>query len=144
MSDVIRALAALLTERDGLDPSDRYTEMLRVAKVGEEYGELMQAVIAYHGTNPRKPTGPLKNVITELCDVALSAKIALESFGCDSEFELAHRAREILERLEPPACGAPEPLTARRTEAASGCRLKTGHDGPHACNGRFWLTGALS
>ena len=59
----------------------------------------MQALIAYHHANPRKPAGSLDDVIKELCDVALTAKVAIENFGRDAEEELALRERAVLGRL---------------------------------------------
>lgn len=92
-------IAARLRDLDGLDQSSRYAEMMRVAKVAEETGEAMEAVIAYHNVNPRKGRGSIDNVIKELCDVALTAKVAVESFGFSAELELEKREREVLERL---------------------------------------------
>lgn len=98
-----RQIARVLSDLDGLDQRDRYTEALRVAKIVEEAGEAMQALIAYHHTNPRKPSGSIEDVIKELCDVALTAKVAVESFGFDAEAELRRREDVVLSRL--PALG---------------------------------------
>ena len=92
-------IAARLSELDGLDQRSRYTEILRVAKITEEAGEAMEAVIAYHNANPRKNHGTIVDVIKELCDVALTAKIAIESFGFDANTELGAREAEVLARL---------------------------------------------
>lgn len=50
----------------------------RVTKGGEEAGEVQDALRAYFGENPRKPRGPLEDVLKELADEAASALGALE------------------------------------------------------------------
>lgn len=92
-------IAHALADRDRTFYGGQYVELLRVAKLAEESGEAMQALIAYHHANPRKPAGSLDDVIKELCDVALTAKVAIENFGRDAEEELALRERAVLGRL---------------------------------------------
>ena len=51
----------------------------RVTKVAEEAGEVVAAMIALTGQNPRKPaSGSLADVEAELLDVAVSALAAVE------------------------------------------------------------------
>lgn len=51
----------------------------RVTKVAEESGEVVAALIALTGQNPRKPAdGSLADVEKELLDVALTALAAVE------------------------------------------------------------------
>lgn len=51
----------------------------RVAKIGEEFGEVMEAFIGYTGQNPRKGvTHTVFNVVDELLDVAVTALGAVE------------------------------------------------------------------
>lgn len=106
-----RTLAAQIADQlsamDGLDRRDRYVEVLRIAKVTEEAGEAMEALIAYHNVNPRKPAGPIEDVIKELCDVALTAKVAIENFGFDAVDELIHREAAVLARLREKAATSP-------------------------------------
>ena len=53
----------------------------RVAKVNEEAGEAIQALIALTGQNPRKGvTGTLGELLDELADTALSAIYAIQHF----------------------------------------------------------------
>lgn len=53
----------------------------RLAKVGEEFGEAIQAFIGYTNQNPRKGYYATKDaVIKELLDVALTALAAVEHF----------------------------------------------------------------
>jgi hypothetical protein len=52
----------------------------RTAKVAEEYGEVVAAIIGHLGQNPRKGrTHNLDDVVTELLDVAVTALGAVES-----------------------------------------------------------------
>lgn len=52
----------------------------RCGKIGEEYGEVVEALIALGGQNPRKPARPDAeyDVIDELLDVAVTAVGAVE------------------------------------------------------------------
>lgn len=73
-----RAFSAYL---DSTYPADLCTEARlwrRVTKVDEETGEVQQALRAYLGENPRKPRGPVEDLIKELADVAACALGALE------------------------------------------------------------------
>jgi NTP pyrophosphatase (non-canonical NTP hydrolase) len=92
-------IADRLTELDGLDRGDRYTQMMRVTKLAEEVGEVAEALIAYHGVNPRKEPGSLADVLKELSDVAVAAKVSIENFGVDSDAAVAAREQQVLERL---------------------------------------------
>lgn len=93
---------------DGLDNASKHVEAIRVGKCAEEVGEAMQALIAYHHVNPRKPAGPRSEVIKELCDVALTAKVAIWSFGDDAESKLAEREAAILSRLRAASTSMPQ------------------------------------
>lgn len=54
----------------------------RIAKVGEEFGEVIAAYIGATDQNPRKGiTHSLDDVTKELLDVALAALCAVESLG---------------------------------------------------------------
>ncbi|WP_433855142.1 MazG-like family protein [Streptomyces kronopolitis] len=58
--------------------SDHETAM-RLMKLTEEAGEVMQAYIGLQGQNPRKgQTHTADDVAAELCDVILTAAVALE------------------------------------------------------------------
>lgn len=74
----------------------------RVAKVGEEAGEVIDAFIGITGQNPRKGEyGDLGDLFTELADLALTGLYAIQHFTKDSELTLkillsravAHRER---------------------------------------------------
>jgi hypothetical protein len=75
------AVAALYAHdrAQGIDPERG--RMLRILKIGEEYGELAQAVIGECGQNPRKGrTHTVEDIRAELRDVVLAAMIALVSW----------------------------------------------------------------
>lgn len=65
--------------------------LLRILKLSEEVGEVAEAVIGATGQNPRKGvTHTWDDVQSELCDVAITALIALRT--------LTPQAREVFER----------------------------------------------
>lgn len=58
-----------------------YQDAMRVLKVSEEAGEAAQAYFGWTGQNPRKGvTHTREDVARELCDVILTAAVALHSF----------------------------------------------------------------
>lgn len=67
-----------------LDRSNEATgeeSAMRVMKIGEEYGEAVQAYIGMRGQNPRKGvTHTLDQLLDELADVALTALCAIQHF----------------------------------------------------------------
>lgn len=74
-----------------------YILYARTAKLMEECGEVMEAVIGYTGDNPRKGKHKgLLDIQTELCDVILTAMCALHTVTKDNEAE----ARMINDRIE--------------------------------------------
>jgi hypothetical protein len=81
----VTGTAALLAELSAwIDQAVPGTETERLwgrtAKVAEEYGEVVAAIIGYLGQNPRKGrTNGLDEVIVELLDVATAALGAVES-----------------------------------------------------------------
>lgn len=81
--DAAARLAALSTWVDSHPPNrDRDPEAQlwgRCAKVAEESGEVVQALIAATRQNPRKPqSGCVDDVVKELLDVAVTALGAVE------------------------------------------------------------------
>lgn len=77
---------------DHLDAAvaDRYKDQplaqdwARVAKVTEEAGEAIDALIGLTGQNPRKGEyGTFDDLVNELCDVALTGLYALQHFTKD-------------------------------------------------------------
>jgi NTP pyrophosphatase (non-canonical NTP hydrolase) len=65
--------------------------LLRVLKLSEEVGEVAEAIIGATGQNPRKGvTHSWEDVQAELCDVAVTALVALRT--------LTPQAREVFDR----------------------------------------------
>ncbi|PKW07479.1 MazG nucleotide pyrophosphohydrolase domain-containing protein [Streptomyces sp. 1222.5] len=60
--------------------------LLRILKLSEEVGEVAEAVIGATGQNPRKgTTHTWDDVRSELCDVAITALVALRTLTPDAE-----------------------------------------------------------
>ena len=79
---------------------DLNRDALRIMKVGEEFGEAIQAWIGYTGQNPRKGvTHSLADVRDELADVAITALVAIESLGYNAQATLDERLAEVLTRV---------------------------------------------
>ena len=78
--------------------------LLRMLKLTEEVGEVAQAVIGATGQNPRKgTTHTWDDVQAELCDVVLTAMVALRTLTPDAqEVFTAH-----LERVRERSLGGP-------------------------------------
>lgn len=73
--------------------------LLRLMKLSEEVGEVNQAVAGVLGTNPRKgTTHTWDDVHTELCDVILTAMVALATLTPDARKTFAQRLDHITER----------------------------------------------
>jgi len=74
----------------------------RVAKVGEEHGEAIAALIGATGQNPRKGvTHGMVDVEEELLDVALSALCAVEHLNGNNGVSMkafAYKVAEVFER----------------------------------------------
>jgi hypothetical protein len=71
-------IATILNARNGLSEHEIAQRLL---KVSEEAGEAARAYIGATGQNPRKGTTHTRtDVANELCDVIISAAVALHSF----------------------------------------------------------------
>ncbi|MEU1279645.1 MazG-like family protein [Streptomyces sp. NPDC005805] len=79
--------------------------LLRVIKIGEEFGEVVEAVHGAMGANPRKGAShSWEDVHSELCDVIVTAMVALASLTPDAPGVLEARLRELVARTgAPPA-----------------------------------------
>ncbi|WHX19324.1 MazG-like family protein [Streptomyces malaysiensis subsp. malaysiensis] len=96
----VRAIVARLDTANGTDPDEI---AMRLLKVTEEAGEVAQAYIGMQGQNPRKGTTHTRgDVAVELCDVILSAMVALHSFDDAPAQLLTIAARQTAERLHRP------------------------------------------
>jgi NTP pyrophosphatase (non-canonical NTP hydrolase) len=81
---------------DANRPADgREGLLLRIIKLSEEVGEVAEAVIGATGQNPRKgTTHTWDDVQSELCDVAVTALVALRTLTPDArEVFTDHLAR---------------------------------------------------
>lgn len=75
----------------------------RIAKIGEEMGEVVNAFILLTGQNPRKPkSGTMDDVTGELADVAYTAILAMLHFTKNKEHVgaiLVDKARALSARM---------------------------------------------
>ncbi|MEO3767303.1 MazG-like family protein [Streptomyces sp. B8F3] len=77
----------------------RTGRLLRILKIGEEYGEVAGAVHGLLGSNPRKgKTHTIDDVCEELCDVIVTSMVALASISDDADQVFTRRLREIAHR----------------------------------------------
>ncbi|MFI1026988.1 MazG-like family protein [Streptomyces sp. NPDC020951] len=73
--------------------------LLRVLKLSEEVGEVAQAVIGATGQNPRKGVSHTwDDVQAELCDVVITALVALRTLTPDPEAVFARHLARVAER----------------------------------------------
>lgn len=99
----VDAFSAML---DGTYPTDAPPDLVhwwRCAKVAEESGEVIQALLAAAGENPRKARGDLAAVEKELLDVAFAALGAIAHLhgneGSEVVTRLLNHARTTERRL---------------------------------------------
>lgn len=65
----------------GISEHEKSTVELRLMKIGEEFGEVVQAYIGTQGANKRKGyTHSNLDVATELADVVITAMTAMHDF----------------------------------------------------------------
>ena len=73
--------------------------LLRIMKITEESGEVAQAVIGVLGQNPRKGiTHTWDDVTAELCDVILTAMVALTTMNPHSRKIFAEHLDRVADR----------------------------------------------
>lgn len=73
--------------------------LLRVLKISEEAGEVAEAVHGVMGSNPRKGASHTwEDVQEELCDVILTAMVALATLTPDAQKVFEERLSRIAER----------------------------------------------
>ncbi|MFJ6661020.1 MazG-like family protein [Streptomyces sp. NPDC091377] len=78
---------------------DRADLLLRLLKLQEEVGEVAQAAIGAIGQNPRKGvTHTWDDVGAELCDVAITALVALRSLTPDAPAVFAGHLERVRTR----------------------------------------------
>ncbi|MFI2435717.1 MazG-like family protein [Streptomyces sp. NPDC018693] len=77
----------------------RESLLLRMLKLSEEVGEAAQAVIGATGQNPRKGTSHTwDDVRGELCDVVITALVALRTLSPEPREVLARHLARVAER----------------------------------------------
>jgi NTP pyrophosphatase (non-canonical NTP hydrolase) len=104
-----RTIADLVAWLDECNGRDRHETAMRLMKITEEAGEAFQAYIGLVGQNPRKGvTHSRSDVADELCDVILTAAIALHLFADDPAATFAAKLRQVAERA-----GRPVPAEER-------------------------------
>ncbi|GAA3396235.1 MazG-like family protein [Streptomyces roseoviridis] len=103
MTDTWPTIARLqewLTAHQDLPPEQEI--LLRVLKLSEEVGETAQAVIGATGQNPRKGRSHTwRDVEAELCDVVITAMVALRTLNPDAAEVFAGHLRRVAERSLP-------------------------------------------
>lgn len=76
--------------------------LLRVLKIGEEYGEVAEALHGVMGTNPRKGASHTwQDVEKELSDVIVTAMVALATLTPDAGKVLDERLQHLVDRVIP-------------------------------------------
>ncbi|WP_406009291.1 MazG-like family protein [Streptomyces sp. NBC_00637] len=89
--------------------------LLRVLKLSEEVGEVAQAVIGATGQNPRKGVSHTwEDVQGELCDVAITALVALRTLTPEAEAVFAGQLARVAERSVGPTAGRVADRSAQR------------------------------
>lgn len=112
----IQRLVAWLDDQNG---SGEQEITLRLLKLTEEAGEVAQAWIGVTGQNPRKGrTHSSSDVADELCDVMVTAAVALASLVPDPAAVLDAKLAKIAARsgVSPSSAGPLPPALADRTE----------------------------
>jgi hypothetical protein len=100
----IDSLTHWLNNANGSNPQEI---SLRIMKIGEEFGEVISAHIGVTGQNPRKGVyGSTSDVQKELCDVIVTAMVALNSMTDDpavSRGLFASHMTHLLSRIQSPS-----------------------------------------
>ncbi|UYQ61803.1 MazG-like family protein [Streptomyces peucetius] len=93
----VERLHAWLRESNTYPPEQEV--LLRVLKLSEEVGEVAQAVIGAKGQNPRKgTTHSWQDVESELCDVIITAMVALRTLTPDAAGTFTSRLDHVVNR----------------------------------------------
>jgi NTP pyrophosphatase (non-canonical NTP hydrolase) len=116
-ADLWSGIDDLWTWLDRIDPLDGKEGMLLcMLKLSEEVGEVAQAVIGVTGQNPRKGvTHTWDDVQGELCDVVITALVALRTLTPDTQQVFTRHLARVMERsLGPSAVVHPQDLPTPR------------------------------
>lgn len=94
-------IAELVAWLDRSNGRDDHELTLRILKIGEEFGEVVQARIGQLGQNPRKgSTHTRQDLAGELCDVIVTAMVALGSVVDDPQQVFEAKLRKIRDRVD--------------------------------------------
>lgn len=101
--DQITRIRTWLDEEAG-EQTEKERRLLRVLKIGEEFGEVSEALHGALGANPRKGMShSWEDVRKELVDVAVTTFVALSTLTPDGEEEFDARLKHLVDRVIPPA-----------------------------------------
>lgn len=93
-------IAELVAWLDHSNGRDDHELTLRIMKIGEEFGEAVQARIGELGQNPRKPASHTRDDLAdELCDVIVTAMVALGSVVDNPQGMFEAKLRKISDRV---------------------------------------------
>ncbi|MBO1333201.1 MazG-like family protein [Streptomyces sp. VRA16 Mangrove soil] len=93
----VERLRAWLDGNNRLPPQEAL--LLRVLKLSEEVGEVAEAVIGAVGQNPRKGVSHTwQDVESELCDVIVTALVALGTLNPDARTALTTHVARVADR----------------------------------------------
>ncbi|MFH8727585.1 MazG-like family protein [Streptomyces termitum] len=110
-----------LAAHQDLPPSQEI--LLRVLKLSEEVGEAAQAVIGATGQNPRKGVSHTwRDVEAELCDVVITAMVALRTLTPDAPEVFAAHLRRVAARMEESTPRGAEPASRSGAVLTEGAR----------------------
>ncbi|WP_455360524.1 MazG-like family protein [Streptomyces sp. SYSU K21746] len=95
--ETVGHLVAWLDENSPVPPQTE--KLMRVLKLSEEVGEVAEAVMGATACNPRKGNSHTwEDVQSELCDVVLTAMVALRTLTPDAERVFAERLDHVAGR----------------------------------------------
>jgi hypothetical protein len=110
--DLFADIAAINAWIERANGESEHESIMRVMKIGEEFGEAVSAYIGMTGQNPRKGiTHNKSDLLMELADVAITALCAMEHFTGNSTITkgfLASKISGIIARANIPPI--PEPV----------------------------------
>ncbi|MBN6054545.1 MazG-like family protein, partial [Nonomuraea sp. RK-328] len=94
-------IAELVAWLDRSNGRDDHEVTLRIMKIGEEFGEVVQARIGQLGQNPRKPAShTTQDLADELCDVIVTAMVTLGSVVEDPQQTFEAKLKRIRDRVD--------------------------------------------
>ncbi|WP_330334405.1 MazG-like family protein [Streptomyces sp. NBC_00536] len=99
--DQINQIRAWLDDNTG-HQTETERNLLRVLKIGEEFGEVSEALHGALSANPRKGRSHTwDDVRKELIDVAVTTFVALATLTPDAEQEFGDRLQHLIDRVTP-------------------------------------------